>query len=346
MNENKKIARVCWNTEGWRKPSGPIGKSKDNKHKPFEYQYGYGHEEWLLDITKLISGWHYAFLQPVGKYHNKYIGSAFDIALYSINQEDKKRWWIGRILNVYVISTKESQDAYAFYKTKGWLAQMKGQLEGVGVDPKTFSETKPKCFFNIKYELKSLKVLDIPKEFDANDKTVTSNHYVLLNQKREPKLLNIVDKFHFAPGHQNKASAKSKHYEDQKIKPDQLHDDIQKGMYKQLKKRYGSKNVATEQKTTNGTEIDVAVRDTDRKLIFFEIKTSYSVKLCIREALGQLLEYAYYPHAINPKNLIIVSQNKITKNAKQYLSRMRNDFNVPVYYQQYDPETDRLMDIE
>jgi hypothetical protein len=27
--ENSKVARICWNTEGWKLPSGPLGKSPD-----------------------------------------------------------------------------------------------------------------------------------------------------------------------------------------------------------------------------------------------------------------------------------------------------------------------------
>jgi hypothetical protein len=102
-----KIARICWNTKGWRKPSGKTGKSRNEE--AYEHQYGYGHEEWLLDITKLINGWHYTYLQPVGLHRSKYIGKTFNISLYSINDKTKARWLVGRILNVTVITPKESK---------------------------------------------------------------------------------------------------------------------------------------------------------------------------------------------------------------------------------------------
>ena len=37
-------------------------------------------------------------------------------------------------------------------------------------------------------------------------------------------------------------------------------------------------------------------RDKDNKYAFYEIKISYSVRLYIREALGQLMGYAFYPN--------------------------------------------------
>ncbi|HWP91336.1 MAG TPA: hypothetical protein VNN20_03945 [Thermodesulfobacteriota bacterium] len=111
-----KIARICWNTEGWRKPSGKSGKSKNKK--TYEHSAGFGHEEWLLDITKLINGWHYAYLQPVGLHRFKYVGRTLNISLYSINEETKSRWWVGRIFNVIVTTPEESKKAYEIYKKK------------------------------------------------------------------------------------------------------------------------------------------------------------------------------------------------------------------------------------
>jgi hypothetical protein len=86
MPENK-ISRICWNTQGWRKPSGSQGKSKNKK--AYEYRFGFGHEEWLLDTTKLIKGWHYAFLQPIGFHRDKYVGQKFNVSLYSITMTVK-----------------------------------------------------------------------------------------------------------------------------------------------------------------------------------------------------------------------------------------------------------------
>ncbi|BCV27179.1 hypothetical protein [Shewanella algae] len=59
----KKIARICWNSNGWITPSGRPGKSS-NKDS-YEYQNGYGHEEWLLDTTKIIDGYHYGYIKQL-----------------------------------------------------------------------------------------------------------------------------------------------------------------------------------------------------------------------------------------------------------------------------------------
>lgn len=40
----EKVARLCWNTNEWRRPSGRKGKSKSND--AYENEMGFGHEEW------------------------------------------------------------------------------------------------------------------------------------------------------------------------------------------------------------------------------------------------------------------------------------------------------------
>ncbi len=335
-----KISRICWNTEGWRKPSGKAGKSK-NKDL-YEYRFGYGHEEWLLDTTKLIDGWHYAYLQSIGLHRSKYIGEKFNISLYAINSKTKRRWWIGRILDVIVTTPEESQEVYANYRKRGWLKEMEEQLRNVNADVNDFREnTVPENFAVIRFRLKSLDILDTPMEFSKDDPAVSSNYYNLLNKKQSPKLLANKNQFEFTPGHKHKKDSTKSTYEEHSTKVDLVHNQIQTKIYRQLAKKYGEGNVGTEQDTGYGSQIDLVVKS-DEGFIFYEIKTSYSVRLCIRKGLSQLLEYGYYPNTENAEKLIIVAPKKITKEAIRYMKSLRKNFDIPVYYQCYNPETESL----
>lgn len=54
----EKIARIYWNTHDWKLPSGREGKT-ENKDA-YEVIVGFGHEEWLLDDSKILpDGYHY-----------------------------------------------------------------------------------------------------------------------------------------------------------------------------------------------------------------------------------------------------------------------------------------------
>ena len=114
-----------------------------------------------------------------------------------------------------------------------------------------------------------------------------------------------------------------------------LHNEIQNHLFDDLVLKYGKKCVGTEQQTGVDTAIDIAVK-TDEFCWFYEIKTADSVKACIRQAIPQLLEYAYW-HGLDDRadRLIIVSPLPITPQADIYLTFLRKRFGLEVHYEQY-----------
>ncbi len=116
-----------------------------------------------------------------------------------------------------------------------------------------------------------------------------------------------------------------------------LHNEIQNSLFEELKGEYGAECVGTEVPTGDGTSIDLVVK-TDRFCWFYEIKTASTAKLCIRQAIPQLLEYAYWQGDTTlVDKLIIVSQNEITPEADAYLKLLRSSFNLNLYYEQHNP---------
>jgi hypothetical protein len=63
-----RFSKICWNYNGWHKPSGLDGKSRDAE--AYERKYKFGHEEWLFDFDKLINGYHYEALHSIGKFRD------------------------------------------------------------------------------------------------------------------------------------------------------------------------------------------------------------------------------------------------------------------------------------
>jgi hypothetical protein len=341
MIENK-IARICWNTEFWRKPSGRAGKSETKK--TYECRHGYGHEEWLLDMTKLIDGWHYAYVQSIGLHHQKYFGKAFNLSLYSIDGLTKDCWWLGRINDVVVTTEEESRKAYAKYKEIGWLCEMEKQLRDVGAKFSDFRNIKPEHFAVIRFRPSSLNLKKTPQKFPSTDTTVNCKRYILLNQKRTPPL---VDKsFTFVPGRHHGTKSQTKVDRKRRSASVELRQNrIQTKLYPFLVKKYGEDNVATEHPAGYGSEsIDAVVRDDSGNFTFYEIKTSCFIRRCIREALGQLLEYAYFPDNSIARRMVVVSPNPVTPEVQSYLTSLRDKFKIPIYYQKFDMEKGCLED--
>jgi len=333
-----KIARICWNTNYWQKPSGPEGKSKNKK--AYEKLTGYGHEEWLLDTEKTIDGYHCAYLQAIGAHRNKYIGQKFNISLYSINDATKERWWIGEIRNVMVTTPKESKSIYKIYKQNNWLKEMETQLQKVGADVNDFRKIPTESFSTIKFKPSDLHLRDEPKLFSSTDPAVTSDYYNLKNKISNPVFIQT--EFVFSPGHNKGKESSTISYRTSKKDNDLFHHRMQTVIYKQFCDKFGKENVGTEQDTGFGSRIDIVVNSEKQEFTFYELKTSNSIRQCIREGLSQLLEYSFFPNNNIASKLIIISQNKVDDDNEKYLKTLRATFKIPVYYQQFNTETNKL----
>jgi|TARA_R100000501_G_C2627314_1_gene121237 hypothetical protein len=117
-----------------------------------------------------------------------------------------------------------------------------------------------------------------------------------------------------------------------------LHNEIQTSLYEELKRLYGDNCVGTEIPTGDGTSIDLVVK-TDDFCWFYEIKTASTAKLCIRQAIPQLLEYAYWQGDISRADkLVIVSQNESSPQSEAYLKLLREHFKLNLHYEQHTPK--------
>ena len=93
--------------------------------------------------------------------------------------------------------------------------------------------------------------------------------------------------------------------------------------------------VGTEHPDGNGRYVDLVARR-DQEIDFCEIKSGLTPRLCIREALGQLLEYAYWGNPVRPTRLIVVGDRPIDSEARAYLRVLKQEFRIPIGYRHVD----------
>jgi hypothetical protein len=96
---------------------------------------------------------------------------------------------------------------------------------------------------------------------------------------------------------------------------------------------YEADNVADEHPSGFGTKIDVVVRHGQDEFWYYEIKTATSPRACLREALGQVLEYAYWPGAQEPSRLIVCGESRLDDEGAAYLRRLNERFRLPIAYE-------------
>lgn len=94
--------------------------------------------------------------------------------------------------------------------------------------------------------------------------------------------------------------------------------------------------VSIENRDGRGGYIDlVACRDGEYE--FYEIKTDASARLAIRHAIGQVLEYAYWPPAARPKRVVVVAEPPLYPEAADYLRTLETETGLTIGYRQVNP---------
>jgi len=110
-----------------------------------------------------------------------------------------------------------------------------------------------------------------------------------------------------------------------------IHDEMQLSLYNSLVAVHGPDRVSCEEETSSGRPADIIVSLPDGYELF-EIKTALAPRDCVRQALGQLLEYAYWPGSPRFSALWIVGPSPIDSEAQKHLDGLRERFGIPVNY--------------
>lgn len=323
--ENK-ISKICWNSEGWKFPSGSQGKSAASNS--FEAEYGYGHEEWLFDKARMVKGYHYAFLQPLHLKSDKHVGKTYNIFLYTIT--DGIKYFAGQIKNAECISKDESRDIYRIYKQNGWLSEMVREIEKAGANPKTFTKTSPDIFFNVKFKFENVIRPEEVEELSYQDINISTTRYKLLPKSTDFKFVTEISDEENGGKFKNTKRRNRIYKVDSSFDP--YHDKLQNALCALLRNHYKNeyKTVVIEK-----DRVDIKAKTHSDKWHYFEIKID-SPKLSIRNALGQILEYSYWPDSERAEKLIIVSDNAPDSDTKKYLAHVRGKFNLPIFYRSFD----------
>ena len=94
--------------------------------------------------------------------------------------------------------------------------------------------------------------------------------------------------------------------------------------------------VAIENRDGRGGYIDlVAFRGSEYE--FYEVKTDSTARLAIRHAIGQLLEYAYWPMPVRPKHLVVAAEPPLDAEAANYLRILKAETGLAIGYRQVTP---------
>jgi hypothetical protein len=167
-----------------------VGKSPSAD--AYEKIVGYGHEEWLLDKSKIVDDFHYGFLQPLNLKTDRHVEKVYKVWLYTIT--GRQKFLVGYIDHAICISKDESKAIFKIYKQNGWIKEMISDLENAGLNPANLKETPASIFFNVKFKIRYIKLFDDFLKIEKNDKNLTTTRYKLLDKIADFKFEEVKQK--------------------------------------------------------------------------------------------------------------------------------------------------------
>lgn len=279
----EKITRICWNTENWERPSGLTGKSKDKDS--YEQTYHFGHEEWLFDKRMILEdGYLYGYLQAL-LHPDCHKGKTYDIHLFSINSDTQDRLYVGCLRNAEVLTDEDRDWASTECEKLGLVQAMDRDLKRIGV-----TESLESVHPNVRFKLDQVE-LAYPKYQLIDPESLVGHRYQLMDDVSERLKFLDDPRKEIEPTQSTEdiiCSVSTPTY----VKK-QKHKEIQLALKKYLSHK-GYPDVELEAPAGGGRQIDLkAYHKRSKSWHYFEIKV-YNARLSIREALGQILEYAHY----------------------------------------------------
>ncbi len=346
LSSNNKISRITWSTNRWVMPSGKEGKPKTGSG--YEVKNGFGYEEWLFNGEMIIDGYKYGFLESVNKHYDKYSKEKcqFDISLYTRNDDEKQYFWVGTLKDVEIIDRDTAEWVLSEYKNRGWYDLMKTHLKNLNLQADLLDNFKPgkAPIFNIKFKWEQVSELPVDIIPIENKSDIPSNRYTLMNlpvSTRNRYEKPIKKKFSIDTGsdeHNAKYSA-VRRMPSREIEVAMMHHKLQNKFLDYLKKQYPNYKSRRECRVCEASRID-AVMQTEKGYVFYEIKTYNNLRTSIREAIGQLLEYCFYPQNEEAYKLIVVSHIKPNDELRTYIKHLKKYIKIEFGYIYFDMDND------
>lgn len=321
-----RFARIAYNSSGWKHPTGEAGDHESGE--TYNALNKFGHEDWLFRAEWVVDGWRYAFIQGLNKGRELYLGQRLNLTLYTI-EPNKRRRLVATIYGLESLSDKQADDALQVFREMGWLQTMQEEVRKVGGNAGALGapEWAPNVL-NVRFRATEVE-MHAPGSYLTEDEWLQKRRRYMLYKLDASDRERLEKNWASRQGTQSAPSVGRLFRRG--INPTIYtpeHARMQTKLLEELQRKYGKEHVWLERDF-----VDARV-ETANMLIFFEIKSDLEPRTVIRQALGQILEYAYHPtrSGKRPDRLVIVGRNPLESDDLEYLETLRQSFKLPLDY--------------
>ncbi|MNZ70139.1 hypothetical protein D3C78_884620 [compost metagenome] len=201
--------------------------------------------------------------------------------------------------------------------------------------------------FNIRYPVSELQNLCIDLVPIENEEIIKTSRYKLLttiDPINDGFRAALKQKFDFETGSKEADLAISgmRMRKASCIELNYIHNELQRKFLKYLQSRFGEDNVKRECLTAGSCRIDISRKSGDG-FIFYELKVYNSPRQSIREAIGQLLDYCYFPNVQQAQELVLVTNKAPDPETRQYIQTLQQMLKVKFSYIHFSLEQEQIV---
>lgn len=320
------LQRLCWNSNGWRGPTGE-GYQKESSYVG---EHGFGHEEWNLNTADTIGDKVYGYTYYNPSPHNRISLGPHDIYFFAI-APSKDRLLVGAYRDAFFLSNEERQQLKKRLEGSDYLERRAKELVALRLPHLSAYQDAQRALL----QDFALNVCTVP------EKVIVFSPPRILTESatggRNPKRLNRYTHPVFLSGapvsesdFQLSVIAQSTPnqrllLEDAYVRFSAEQQQVILRRHNLLSNRFQAwlSKIGAASISVETDSVDVSCVHTGQSLLF-ELKTCYTVspRHALREALGQILEYAFYPTRTNHDHLAIVLDAEPSSTDIQWFRRM------------------------
>lgn len=318
------LARMCWNSGGWIRPTGEA-KELENADT-YTARMGFGHEEWLFNRDWLIDGWKYGFLQPVNQSFAKVQGQTLEIFLFTIGPNSDWRY-VGHIHRCEILTEEQARKALTEHRRRGWFKKMRDDVRQVHGDLSGIKSANAPLLFNLRFKLDEVEQYEDTPAIASNDRLRTMPRYCLIALRGEREEIGRTWRTRVAAARPRPTGTRFRAGQ-ASGSMDLIQNALQNELAGILRDRYGHTAVLLEE-----DYVDIKLQR-PKSITLIEVKSDSQPRRAIRDALGQLLDYAFVcsQRGENVSELVVVAPAEAGPQDSAYLRHLQQVRRLPIRY--------------
>lgn len=339
-----RLCKIVWNSNFWVKPMERSWNPnyEENPNIGYEQKNGFVGEDWLFNSKFSVDGYQYGYIRGFAKLNQakKKIGTVY---LFTINPNTKERFYVGKLFNAENISVEKtgSKIQKIFQKLH---PEMLEELKEVGANYRVFK--KSPFYPNVRFRIDDISLFQEPILIESS--WFADKYYRTIPVKMTDELYSLLknletkSKFYFTPSTpDNKIGTYNKHTKEGATQVEKIHNEIERQLYKFLiSEGILKSNIACDTTSFGGKLADVVVRIDNDTFNIYEIKTDIDTRRGLREATGQLLDYATWEKSISIKKIYaVLPYCSLSNDMIHYIDRLKKSITLDLNVLLYDKET-------